>query len=279
MSDFRSDFGKPLLNITLAFLILLLQSWIGDALNNGELFKAWDGVGLRAWEAGFVNCLGLMLLLCLVLAGWLYHRRSGFLPARLLRTGEPGQVTPHAVLVLGMSRPGWDWQPAGLRCGGEFPPLPATLPEALACLADLPQKKFAWEQLLRAIEQHVPAVQRLILIGSRGQDGTAAAFETCKRMIAHYFPALDPAIIERREASFEALDELLAVYRQIIAEEARSRRGIMIDVTGGTKVVSIAAAMVTQEHPEIEFQYVETEGGKRLRSFNMVTARSGGDGG
>ena len=47
---------------------------------------------------------------------------------------------------------------------------------------------------------------------------------------------------------------------------------IMLDVTGGTKVVSIVAAIVTVEHPEIEFQYVDTEGEKEVRSFNIVSA-------
>ncbi len=41
---------------------------------------------------------------------------------------------------------------------------------------------------------------------------------------------------------------------------------------------SIAAAMVTLEHAEIVFQCVETEGDQRVRTFNVVAGRAGGEG-
>lgn len=281
MSRWRSK-ANALLNLILTFAISLLLSWFADGINAGELFVRWPGGALAFGEARFFWVMGGMGLLFFGAAGWLYARRRTFLQVQHI--GRPDRVRPHAVLVLTVSWPAWEWQPGQLTRTHpqtktpESHVLPATLPAALDVMAQLGQTKFAWEQLLRAIQVHVPGVQRVILIGSSGARGTAASFDTCRQMIAHYFPGIDPASIQPREASFDALDDLLSVYRQIIGEEAPRKREIMIDVTGGTKVVSIAAAMVTLQHPEIEFQYVETEGDKRVRSFNVVSGSAGGEG-
>jgi hypothetical protein len=270
------------INLSLTFAIILLQSWIADGIKGEALFPWWPGGTLKPGGSDFFWCVTGMGLLSIVFAGFLYRRRRSFLPVQIQRIGQAGRVVPHALLVLTVSRPQWQWQPDQLKrvveSRVESRALPATLPEALAAMAALGEReKFPWEQLLRAIQQHVPRLERLILIGSAGEKGTAASFEACRRMIVHYFPALDQAIIEPRETSFEALDDLLAVYREIIANEAGRKSEIMIDVTGGTKVVSIAAAMVTLEHPEIEFQYVQTEGAKGVRPFNVVSGLAGGD--
>lgn len=95
-------------------------------------------------------------------------------------------------------------------------------------------------------------------------------------MIAYYFPQLEEDAFEVREACFEELNDLLCVYREIVATQAHRKGQVMIDVTGGTKVVSIAAAMVTLEHSKVEFQYVETEGEKRVRTFNVISGNGGG---
>jgi hypothetical protein len=273
--------GNALLNILLAFAISLLLSWFADGINAGELFVRWPGGALTFGDAWFFCVMAVMGLLSVASAALLYRRRRSFLPVAVQRIGQPGHVDPHAVLVLTVSWPGWEWQPGQLtRTKDEkhqSHALPATLLEALSAMAALGRRdSFSWEQLLRAIREHLPRVQRVILIGSSG--GTAASFDACRQMIVHYFPSLDPASIQPRVASFEALDDLLSVYGRIIGEEAARKREIMIDVTGGTKVVSIAAAMVTLEHPEIEFQYVETEGDKRVRSFNVVSGSTGGEG-
>ena len=243
----RAGGCDALLNILIAFVILLLQSWIADGIKGDQLFPWLPGGAVGAGGAGFWWWMLAMALLSLACAGVLYKRRRTFLPVAVQRIGQPGRVEPHAVLVLALSHTAWQWQPDRLT------------------------------QLLRAIREHQPRLQRVLLVCSSGTGGSAASFPACREMITHYFPQLDAARIEMREASFEALDELLALYHRIIAEEASRRREIMIDVTGGTKVLSVAAAMVTLEHPEIEFQYVETAGDKRVRTFNVIAGSAGGE--
>ena len=264
-----------------AFAVILLESWIADGLKGDELFPWWPGGKLKYGDTAFSCAVGGMIGLAALGIGFLYRQGRRLLPVEVRRIGRPGHVRPRAVLVLPVSTPRWQWSPSGLDGGpgGKTWPLPPTLPEALAEMARLAAPgdgktlpSFAWEQLLRAIAPHADRLQRIVLVGSPGARGSFATLPLCRQMIRHYFPSLDAIAIDEREASFDALDELLDCYREIIAGEAARKSEIMLDVTGGTKVVSIVAAIVTVEHPEIEFQYVDTEGEKGVRSFNIVSA-------
>lgn len=269
------------INVALAFGIIMLQSWIADGIKGDELFPWWPSGAFKPDEPRIVECILYMLLLSGLFAALLYIRRRSFLPVDVQRIGAPGRVVPRAVLVLGISRVKWKWTPGELTRGSddsrEVRPLPASLSEALTAMAALGKgEEFSWEQLLRALQEHAPLLQRVVLVGSRGDEGTAALFEPCREMIAYYFPQLEEDAFEVREACFEELNDLLCVYREIVATQAHRKGQVMIDVTGGTKVVSIAAAMVTLEHSKVEFQYVETEGEKRVRTFNVISGNGGG---
>jgi hypothetical protein len=244
-------------------------------------FKWW-GVG---WSVAAPSLFGYkVLLFFLAYAVWLFNRRRTYLCGYNYR--QPGKVIPHQVLILTISRNSWQWTPEKLqRVHGESLNLPSTLAGALDAMAALGEReKFSWEQMLRAVEVHYKQLgiadsnhlRRLILIGSKGDNGTAHAFEDCRQMIRHYFPGLPEKAVEQRDADFESLEDLIGVYRSIVGSEQERKNEIMLDVTSGTKVVSIAAAMVTLDHPEIEFQYVETHGSKQVRSFNVTTSMDEG---
>jgi hypothetical protein len=109
------------------------------------------------------------------------------------------------------------------------------------------------------------------LVGSTNGANSYSQLDDCKKLIQHYFD-LTKIEISKESVHFDSLDNLLSRYNGIIAKEKSRKSQLIFDVTGGTKVVSIAVAMVTLEHPEIEFQYVETEGEKRVRTFNVTTS-------
>ncbi len=270
------------INISLTVGIIMLESWVADGIKGDALFPWLPGGALTPGGPWFVWSVVNMFLLAIVFAMLLYERRRSFLPVRVQRIGQPGVVEPRAVLVVNVSRPGWQWAPEQLsRDRGGLPEvraLPASLDDALEVMAALGERGhfFAWEQLLRAVREHARApLRRLILIGSRGSKGSEESFPRCKKMIAHYFADLESARIEFRAVDFVSLDGLLYEYRQIVAEQGQRKGDVVIDITGGTKVNSIAAAMVTLEHPEVEFQYVETEDDKRVRTFNVVSGDAG----
>lgn len=264
-------------NFILAFVFMLAQSWFADGLEGSKLFSGVLGgvqcdasCGISFWTVE-----GALFILSILCAMVLYRRRRSFLPVRIQRIVQPGSVEARPTLILTISRNNWRWTPDELSCdkGGSLN-LSNDLAGVLTSMAELGAgEKFSWEQILRAIDVHKTELQHVILIGSKGPQGTSVRFAECKAMINHYFPHLKDSDFELREADFESLEELLGIYRTLISAEKVRNRNIMIDVTGGTKVVSIAAAMVSLEHPEIEFQYVETEGAKRVRSFNVTNER------
>lgn len=268
----KNDLHNQAINIALAFGLILTQGWFADGIEGNKLFPWWSG-GFQC-DATCGPCFWILEIVLLVIslscALILFQRRRTFLPLQSIR--HRGKVDPHQVVVLTISYNSWKWTPTKLeRDKGEPCMLPNDLPGSLQAMAVLgDREKFTWEQMLRALAVHQPELQRVILIGSKGKNGTVGKFEDCKEMIRHYFP-LKESQIELREADFDSLEELLEIYRAVIEEERRRKRHLMIDVTGGTKVVSIAAAMVTLDHPEIEFQYVDTGGEKRAHSFNVIT--------
>jgi len=270
------------LNLILTFIIMLLSSWIGDAINGSPVFpwllKAWllcDPKHPPLWWS-----IGWPIVFSCLWGGfvvWLYQRRKTFLPVEILRIAEPDHVFPREVLVSAISRTPWQLElveSGALQLQHAISKkkvlLPEKLDDGLIALAALGEReKFAWEQLLRGLNQHKSRLLRVYLIGSMGNNPTTECFDECRSLIRYYFPGLLEEHFILKEASFENLDDLLKVYRTIIAVETDHLSELIIDVTGGTKVVSIAASVVTLEHPTIEFQYVETEGEKRIRTFNI----------
>lgn len=263
------------LNFLLAFTFILTQSWFADALEGNEMFH-WVFGGVHCNQtcgADFWFVEVALLLISVLCAMMLYRRRRTFLPVTVQRISEPDQVDAHQVLVLPISNTSsYEWKEGTLWEGERSVLSEDSVKEALGKMSGL-KPQFSWEQMLRSIVAHDSALRRIVLVGSKtknGRPGTEMRFDECEEMIRYYFPDKHWEI-EHRKADFDSLDELLDVYRGIIVSEKHRKRHLMIDVTGGTKVVSIAAAMVSLEHPEIEFQYVETDGDKRVRSFNVVT--------
>ena len=268
---------KPFRVIAAVTAVMFLQSWIADGIEGSPLFNwACGGLALTDQPWSTAALLLVMLSVVVLLTWWIYLNRRTFLPIQIQRIGEPDAVDPHAILAMTVSYPGaWqiDFEGKQITSKEKQLSLDASLDEVLNRLASLgDSERFAWEQLLRALRKHVAGgkLRQVYLIGSPGERGTAAKFTECRDFLRLFYPSIAQESFHGKEADFENIEELRSVYRDIIAQAGQDKSQIMIDVTGGTKVVSIAAAMVTMEHPEIEFQYIETKGSKRVRSFNVI---------
>jgi hypothetical protein len=280
--------ANPAINILLVFVMVFTQSWSADGLAGNKLFpRLWGGVQCETTcPTPFWVVEAALLFVSLACAFGLYFRRSTFLPINVQRIGEPGIVEPRQVLILTVSNNPWKFQwneklknKLTVSINGNPPiPLPDKyrLDDALDVMKNLANSEakrpfFSWEQLLRAIAPHHSKLERIILVGSTNGANSYSQLDDCKKLIQHYFD-LTKIEISKESVHFDSLDNLLSRYNGIIAKEKSRKSQLIFDVTGGTKVVSIAVAMVTLEHPEIEFQYVETEGEKRVRTFNVTTS-------
>jgi len=148
----------------------------------------------------------------------------------------------------------------------------------------LPQ--WTWQQTLRAAHYHRDELKKLVLVGSLNGSGKKQQLDLAYKFFSTYFPnkvvifgsPVQPSgsYDTRWQADFEDLDDLSELLRTILRELHKDTAGytdhnIIIDCTGGFKVASIAAALVTLDRPDLMFQYVGTfENAGRLIGFNVA---------
>jgi hypothetical protein len=208
----------------------------------------------------------------------LYLMRGSFVLSKSL---SPLHVWPHRVLILLVSPqyPAWlkDVPERGngellvdesRRIPLEFGSLDESIPKVARESLD---KKWNWLQLLRAVRHHQGAVERIYLIGSAdrrdGDPGSWRQLDLCMKMLRRFLPGVDLRKAEH-PVEFELFAEVKGAIEDLIQRE-RSEHGsreadILIDVTGGFKTASIAAAAVTLTNG-VKFQYITTlptSGGK-----------------
>jgi len=113
-----------------------------------------------------------------------------------------------------------------------------------------------WKMPLKAIDFHVPKLEKLVVITS---PESSSYFPEFRQLVEAIFGE-DMDITERKSSSFEDVRELFEIIKGIY-EELSGRykdRDIIVDITGGQKPVSIAGALITSHYPERKFQYVST---------------------
>lgn len=238
---------------------------------------SWVADYLREWMVTGVDRLSLKDLYLFVFAVVVLLLAVTLLvytaPALILRTKHIRRadgVRPRAILVAVVSTTPWHWRDGMLihREGATAdvgPFQPGRLQEALEKMKTL-KPNYAWEQLLRGLAPHVSRLRKVVLLVS---DQTKGRLSECAQML-RFFLGLEGVEVIGREGQFDKLDQLLDVFEEII-EDADDPGEVMLDITGGKKVSSVAAAMATLRYPEVEFQYVDTEGNKEVISFNVVT--------
>lgn len=269
-------------NIAIAIAFAVGVSWFADAVKGEPLFGWLLGQGTAAGWAG----LALSLAWTLGFGYVLYRRRTTFLPTRHIHPRH--DVVPHKVLIACVSN-----QKAkvaidgGIKVvftdkkDGESVETTVNLSGDLAHdknNVDLSQRRWSWQQLLRGIAPHVEQLGRIYLIGSAGSDGSFKDLGMCEALLRRYCKG-DTAINVFGEAiDFEDVDAVHGLLERAIkdAEKCGAQPAdIIIDATGGQKTTSIAAAMATLRHSEVEFQYVQT-GGPNVLAYNVVTAADDG---
>jgi hypothetical protein len=130
--------------------------------------------------------------------------------------------------------------------------------------------RWPWQQLLRGIRRFVrdrtPGSHlRIILVGSAtrgGVSGTHSLLETeCIPFLKNYVPDDFSVAIEayKQPLDFEDFNEVKTAIRTLVERECRGvgEANVFVDITGGQKTASIAAAVATMGARGM-FQYVQT---------------------
>lgn len=151
---------------------------------------------------------------------------------------------------------------------------PEPLEEAIEA-SDNPKhvSTHGWRQALRALYKN-PNLQHLYVISSKEN---TSHFNDYKTLIQYYRPNVMVHHITPAGIDYESLKEV----NDAIAESIRHAISdgfdmvdIAIDITGGQKTASIAAANFTLEHKDLEFFYVVTGDKLNIISYNAISTKS-----
>jgi len=263
---------------------IIASSLLADGLKGEILFEGWFRA--EASQKFRVHILVAILLVWVLAALWLYSLRRLFLPARTLAQGP---VRPRRVLIMMVSPKGkavLESSNGGLSvtfpAGQQASPVPITLTGDLDAddQALNAANRWSWQQLLRALKPHrkdgLP--ERVYLIGSADQrredgtiiQGTFSELCECAKLLKLYVPEVRSY---GQAVCASSLDEFQGAIEAIVrreGEEGVREKDIIIDVTGGQKIHSIAGALVTLSAPSLEFQYVDTNDPFGVVAYNVV---------
>ncbi len=258
------------------WLLLLSSHWLAIGLaEENPLFHRWDNLLERLPP--------LLLVLALMIASsvWLYRHRHRYFPVRTL-SRRPANERAYSTLILIVSPP----KPAPTFPVGQFfpPTVQGITLRGIPLHEDielLNGTRWNWQQLLRVFNdlKDRDRLRHIYLIGS--QDRKEGAFvcqgsyqwlDQCQGLLQHYLPN---TVIDKFQTpvDFEDLAALMEAIQSLLHQEKQQNvpeREIIIDVTGGQKTASIAAALVTL-HSKLTFQYVQTYPPYQVIAYDVVT--------
>ena len=128
----------------------------------------------------------------------------------------------------------------------------------------------SWRMPLEAIKYHLPKLEKIVVITSPESSEQLDAF---KKLVQKFFVGHPLSIEEKKVPSFENVKELFRalneVYRSLKDEDKYRDKDVIIDITGGQKINSIAGAFMTLLYSNREFQYVSTNSFE-VKSYDVM---------
>lgn len=275
-----SNKTKRILAVFLALLVLVSGSWIADGVKGEVLFLDWSGFfANRAW--------GLSMAFGVFLASWygLYRLRHAFANIQSLSRHK---CDPHKSLILFVSTPTFRTQLDDSRTL-HFPDetkiqLSDDLDLDIKALDELLERKpscrWNWQQILRAIQPHVNPEKQLLhlhLIGSTGDRGSFGHLDSCKKWLEGYLLGVEITKIDAPGVDFEDFNAVIRHIQETIDKQKKGGKGkvkftdkdIVIDVTGGTAMASIAGSSSTL-NTRVTFQYVQTNPPHEVYAYDVA---------
>lgn len=256
----------PWCSIIPLILAIVASNWIA-----GAFIKLMDKK-LSVSGDGWTILISLVLFVISIL--WLYHYRKSFLGIRTLQ-----QVKTRAsrALILLLSTPDPEPEaysfPMKINKKGIMAILEGkSLSHDIEALNEI---RWNWQQILRAIKPHKDRLKYLYLIGSKDsgtiKKGSFNYLDGAITFVMQYCPGTRFYRADT-PVDFEDIESLIEILYQAIKtlkNEGLSESDIMIDITGGQKVTSIAGAVITLNN-SIRFQYVQTNPPYEVTAYDLT---------
>lgn len=137
-------------------------------------------------------------------------------------------------------------------------------------------KQPSWRQQMRLIARSTSTLKHIYLITSHQSHPQKDDFT---RLVHHYHPEISIQEITTHGIDFENLETIVQTLKTAIQQamnDGYHKTDIIIDVTGGQKTTSIAAANVTMEDHNLEFCYVQSQQGDKfdILSYNATSDKA-----
>lgn len=283
MNRISSKAQRILKSIFVFFVLLLVLSsgsWVADGVKGEVLFSDWPFF-FREW--------GLLIAFVVFFAasGVLYWLRRTFANIQSL---SQHLCDPHKSLILFVSPPfgaTLNIEKDGSRTlsfqDGTKIQLSDDLQQDIAALDKLSDKRWNWQQMMRAIQPHIypkKRLRRLHLIGSADSKGSKGSFvhlDTCKKWLEGYLSDVEITTIDKPGVDIDDFDAMVRHIQETIKKQKKGGEGkekftdkdIVIDVTGGTTTASIAGASSTL-NTKVTFQYVLTTPPHEVYAYDVA---------
>lgn len=273
----------------LAVLILLvltpiLAEWLALGFRGETLFEHYFPEIINHQSMVIIS-VAIFLLFALF---FLYRLRGYLLQPRGFYEGE---VTPHRCLIMPLSAPirknETDVSIIPNNSSGydiTVKSIPIAKGKDIKKDIELLEKSgWSWQQFLRGLAEHQNKLEAVYIIGTTGKpDGTPGSKDSlnaAKFLINHYKEDVQ-VILHDKAVNPDSFNPLCAAINEGVMklkEMNYDEDDIVIDVTGATKMVSIAGAAVTM-NKDVMFQYVQTEADKEKKhkvfAYDVIAGRS-----
>jgi hypothetical protein len=239
--SFSSFFGSNLgnkKNVLFILGVMISISWVGDQLL--ELFECCllDLIPfnklLPDYLATFLKIL-IPLGIGLFFIRFVYNRVRKHLKDDNIKSSKAGAAPKAKVLIMYLSNKSNGFSIDALQTEKPF--------ECSGC-----DSQFTWQLNLLACAYHAETLQTLYVIGSEGEKGSAKEIHTdFLACIDKVFPNKKFNIIDRA-CDFTEVDSvknsLIGIYQEVEQDRIKEE-DVIVDVTSGTKPVSIGASIAT----------------------------------
>ncbi|MBU6995024.1 hypothetical protein [Ferrovum myxofaciens] len=272
----KSNYDPKTARLIVAILLTVVFSNLvaegSKDLLYGVLKISPDGI----WANVVIICISLLGFGMVSL--WIKKLTEEYLSVRHLKN-RTGVKSHQAVIMMASTPSGYNVDSSEGKVTIQTSKSNVSLSEDIA--EDIDQlDRLNLQQFLRALKPHLGALKYLFLLSSGGKNGSYEYLTAFEMVVRHYVG--DSVQVFHQGSEHLSFDDLEGVYQEFkscidfLSKEKKVSHGeIMIDVTGGTKTASIAAALATLEHEDIELQYVQTTSPYGVVSYNVISKSQG----
>jgi len=242
-----------------ACFLFLVTAWLPEGVKSIFVFI---GIQQGCQPDNVAMAVGLLQLFCSVgILGFAYHVIQQYSNGRIsvqTKIAQPGRVLILILSNLGISNSmkitDWLSDPKVFET--------ANYDEFISFLS---ANRMNWQMSFNAIKHHIIILERIFVITS---DQSHKEYELFKKAVCNFFPQV--TVDERGPKDFEDANKIYETVEELFIELAKKYkdRDIVMDITGGQKVTSIAAANATLVSGR-QFQYISTNDITKVFSYDM----------